>query len=187
MRKLSSLKSKWKLCFFRYMTARTALRPWESIVASAAPGAPILKTATRIRSPITLQTEAMATKTSGLFESPNPLSIALRALYANINEMPAELMKRYPSVWETASVGVCIILTRGFTAANIINVRATLTIAKRVNIVPIVSLMSLSDLAPKYLAIRIVPPIERPIIMPLMRNMNWLPIAAAESPAALVK
>ena len=80
-----------------------------------------------------------------------------------------------------------MMLTRGLTKANMTSVRIMLTIAKRVNIVPMVSLMSLSDLAPKYLAISIVPPIERPIIIPLIRNMNWLPIAAAERPAAFVK
>ena len=46
------------------------------IVASAAPKAPKLKTATKIKSPIIFTTQAMATVISGVFESPIPRKIA---------------------------------------------------------------------------------------------------------------
>ena len=52
------------------------LNAWAKIVARAAPKAPKLKTATKIKSPIIFTTQAIATVIRGVFESPIPRKIA---------------------------------------------------------------------------------------------------------------
>ena len=56
----------------------------------------------------------------------------------------------------------------------------------RVNIVPMVRLISCSCPAPMYWAIRMVPPMVIPVTMLLTSTMIWLPIETAVMPAASV-
>ena len=91
----------------------TTLTACAAAVAIAAPVAPRPHGPTRTRSPTIFTTHAMATNTSGIFESPRPRSIPLITLYATIKTIPAEHTATYRTVEENASSGAFIRCANG--------------------------------------------------------------------------
>lgn len=80
---------------FLRMTASdtTTLTTWAATVAMAAPAVPRPSPAQSSRSPAMLQTQAMATVSSGVRESPNPRKMQPIRLYATMTSMPAPQMR----------------------------------------------------------------------------------------------
>ena len=58
------------------------------MVAKAAPAAPIPKPATKIKSAIILQTQAIMTVINGVLESPIPRKMAPNKLYKQMKSVP---------------------------------------------------------------------------------------------------
>ena len=119
----------------------------------------------------------------GLLESPRPLNTELMTLYAVMNGIPAKHIVRYAAVPKTASSGVDITITTGFTR-HISSIVKGMDIAmKSVAVLPITSDAFFLSPAPTACPIFTVAPMASPTIITVSMCITWLPTETAVVPA----
>ena len=119
----------------------------------------------------------------GLWESPSPRKIALITLYAVINGIPRKQTNRYCLVPATASAGIPIRVTIGFTR----NTRTAMTTTdipmKNVTVLPIEAEAASSFPAPTLLPIVTVVPIASPTMITVSICITCPPLETAVIPS----
>ena len=109
--------------------------------------------------------QEIAIKYIGLLESPSPRKMELMILYAVIKGMPIKQIIRYVTVPDTASAGVDMTDTIGFTKSSNNRVAAADRPINRAAVLPIAARAYEEFLAPTALPMVTVDPMASPTIM----------------------